>query len=271
MNQVTDEDRIVLLDDEPTHDPLELPAQPAHALTLQQPRSPVEMMLQAQRQGVSLESLERMWALQVKYEEREAEKAMVEAMVVFKLSPPKIVKDKRVFFATAKGDTDYMHATHYSVTSAIVASLAAVGISHRWVPDQANGLVGVTCTLTHKQGHSLSVRLESAPDQSGGKNGIQAVVSAKSYLERHTLLAVTGMSTADQPDDDGRGAGPADADAAAFEIRDQWVKAINCALNRNVLTRTWGMAIAEIQPLNRMDVYGAVRAAMAAKTKELES
>ena len=264
--------RIELLGEEPATDPtLSLVEQPSHAAPAIIPaqQSPMQMMMEATRAGVPLETIERMWALNVKHEEREAQKAYIVAMAAFKKNPPKIIKDKHVHFESQKGTTDYDHATHYGVTSAIIAAISEHGFSHAWVPDQVDGKVGVTCTLTHSKGHSESVRLESAPDVSGGKNSIQAIVSAKTYLERHTLLAITGLSTADQIDDDGRGAS-IKAEDEAFAIRDQWITNINAAINSAVLSRTWEMAIAEIEPLNRMDVYGAIRNAMAAKKKALE-
>jgi hypothetical protein len=46
----------------------------------------------------------------------------------------------------------------------------------------------------------------AAPDTGPGRNAIQARGSAKSYLERYTLLAATGTAAADQ-DNDGNGAG----------------------------------------------------------------
>jgi hypothetical protein len=49
--------------------------------------------------------------------------------------------------------------------------------------------------------------MNSGPDDSGGKNKIQAIASAKSYLERYTLLAITGLATKDM-DDDGRATDP---------------------------------------------------------------
>ena len=42
-------------------------------------------------------------------------------------------------------------------------------------------------------------------DSSGKKNNIQALVSAQSYLKRHTLLSVTGMATKEAVEDDGAG------------------------------------------------------------------
>src|SRR6266404_3479984 len=166
--------------------------------------TPTSLLQIAVQRGASMEELGKLMDLQDRFEKREAEKAFVAAMAEFKLNPPTILKEKLVSFK----DTSYYHATHSAVTEAIIAGLAAHGISHRWDLDQKDGKVGVTCVLTHRVGHSQSTRLESTSDQSGGKNSIQAIMSAKTYLERHTLLAATGLSTKDVnvDDDDGRSA-----------------------------------------------------------------
>jgi hypothetical protein len=82
-------------------------------------------------------------------------------------------------------------------------SLADHGLSHRWETEQKDNLIRVTCILTHALGHSERVVLEARPDDSGKKNAIQQVGSTVTYLQRYTLLAITGMATTDQ-DDDGR-------------------------------------------------------------------
>lgn len=181
------------------------------ALQLATPRNtavavttPASLLQIAVQRGASIDELTKLMDLQERFEKREAEKSFTEAMAAFKLNPPTILKEKLVSFK----DTSYYHATHSAVTEAIIAGLAAHGVSHRWDLDQKDGKVGVTCVLTHRAGHSQSTRLESVSDQSGGKNSIQAIMSAKTYLERHTLLAATGLSTKDMDgsDDDGRGA-----------------------------------------------------------------
>ena len=54
---------------------------------------------------------------------------------------------------------------------------------------------------------SRAISTKSAsPDATGGKNPIQAVISSVSYLERHTLKAVAGVSEKGE-DDDGQGGG----------------------------------------------------------------
>jgi hypothetical protein len=152
-----------------------------------------------------LEKLERLWALQVRFEQREAEKAFNEAMAAFKANPPVILKDKHVHFVSQKGTTDYDQATHFGVTTAIAEALAKHGLSHSWTSTQADGKITVNCTIKHRLGHSESTSMEAAYDASGGKNAIQAIGSAKTYLERYTLLGITGLSTKDLPDDDGAG------------------------------------------------------------------
>ncbi len=57
------------------------------------------------------------------------------------------------------------------------------------------------CTITHELGHSESTSLTANPDISGSKNAIQAIGSTISYLERYTVLALTGLATKDMDDD----------------------------------------------------------------------
>lgn len=154
-----------------------------------------------------LEKLERLWELQVKFEQREAEKAFNEAMAAFKANPPVIVKDKEVGYDARDGNsrTEYSHATHFNVTTTIAEALAAHGLSHSWSSEQGDGKITVTCTIKHRLGHSESTSMTAPYDNSGKKNAIQAIGSAKTYLERYTLLGITGLSTQDLPDDDGAG------------------------------------------------------------------
>ena len=169
--------------------------------------SPAAMMHAAIEKGVDLASLEKMMELQTKWDEQEAKKAYVAAMARFKADPPKINKDQHVSYVSKKTGTktDYRHATLANVTTKINSALSKHGLSAAWTTTQASGLITVTCTITHEYGHSESTSLSASPDDSGGKNNIQAIGSTVSYLERYTILALTGLSTHEQ-DDDGSGA-----------------------------------------------------------------
>jgi hypothetical protein len=151
-----------------------------------------------------LAKIQQMLEMKERFDALEAKKAFVADMAEFKKNPPQIYKNKHVGFDSKRtGErTDYDHATHSEVTMKIIAGLAEHGFSHRWVPSQPNGQVCVTCTITHRLGHSESLEMIAPPDNSGNKSPVQAIASTKTLLERYTLLAATGLSSADLPDAD---------------------------------------------------------------------
>lgn len=196
--------------------------QPQRSIAVQY--SPDNLLAIAIEKGADLDQLERLMALKERHDANEARKAYTEAMSRAKANPPTIRKDKDVSFGN--GRTSYSHATLGNVVSQIVPWLASYGFSHGWTTSQNGGLVSITCTLTHRLGHSESVTLEAERDSSGSKNSIQAIGSAKSYLERYTLLAITGLATEEQDDDGGGFAAVAEtiAENMIDEFREQLAK-----------------------------------------------
>lgn len=189
---------------------------------------PMQLIQLAVQQGSNPEALSQLLALKERWEAGEARKAFVAAMAQFKSNPPKITRNKKVDFTSAKGRTAYSHASLDHVCDIIGAALGKVDISYRWETEQLeSGLIRVRCILTHALGHQESSVLMAQPDNSGNKNVIQAVGSTVTYLQRYTLLAVTGMATEDQ-DDDGRGAGTATTEPAE-QVEERFAKAQNVA------------------------------------------
>ena len=166
--------------------------------------TPAALIQSAVAGGADLEKLEKLLDLQLKWEANEAKKAYVIAMAAFQADPPKIEKDRHVKFETAKGIVEYDHATLANVTSKINNALSKHGLSAGWKTSQDETRISVTCKITHIMGHSEETILKSASDLTGGKNAIQAIGSAISYLQRYTLLSLTGLATFDM-DDDGKG------------------------------------------------------------------
>ena len=168
------------------------------------PMTPMAMLSTAVANGVDTEQIEKLMALQERWEANEAKKAYVVAMNMFKADPPEIFKDRHVQYETSKGVTQYDHASLANIVKKIGQSLAKYQLSHRWDIDTLEGgQIKVTCVITHEMGHSENVPLQAGADDSGGKNNIQAKGSTITYLQRYTLLAATGLATADM-DDDGR-------------------------------------------------------------------
>lgn len=142
-----------------------------------------------------LAQLKELLALKKDYEANEARKSYHKAMADFKANPPTIEKDKAVSF----NQTKYNYATLANVTKKIGSALSSHGLSASWSTKQ-NGSISVTCRITHVSGHSEETTLSADADKSGSKNSIQALGSTISYLERYTLLALTGLATEDMDD-----------------------------------------------------------------------
>ena len=169
------------------------------------PSSLIEMALSKGADEKALEKLEKVLELQERWEANEAKKAYHQAMSAFKLNPPDIERDKTVSYTPqGKPTVTYNHATLANVTSKINAALSEHGLSATWLTKQENGNISVTCKITHSMGHSEETTITASPDTSGSKNPIQAIGSTISYLERYTILALTGLATHDM-DDDGKG------------------------------------------------------------------
>ena len=155
--------------------------------------TPPQMLAIAVEQGADLDKLERFMDLSDRYEAKEAEKAFSVAMAEFRRSCPPV-------YRTSDGQSN-KYASLSEAAETIRDPLADSGLSYRWETGQSSGLMRVTCVVTHIQGHSTRTSLESALDTSGNKNGVQAIGSTVSYLERYTLFAALGLSSRDMDND----------------------------------------------------------------------
>jgi len=162
------------------------------------------MIEKALMNDVDMERLKTIIDLGKDHDSDLARKAYYLAMAKFKANPPEIEKDNKVGFKSKKtgGTTSYSHATLGNVSNKINKGLGLYGLSASWrVVQSDNGSIKVTCFITHEQGFSESTSLHSPPETSGTKNSIQAIGSTITYLERYTLLALTGLATKDQDND----------------------------------------------------------------------
>ena len=175
-------------------------------VTSPQTLDPSVLLSQAIERGIDTQALEKLMELNERYEKQQARKLFNKAMANFKKDPPKIFKDKAVSYNTTAGQTNYDHASLGRVNEKISAALADHGLHATWRTKQEKGSVTVKCIIEHEAGHSNETELTAPPDDSGKKNLIQQIGSTVTYLERYTLLALTGLATYDQ-DDDGQAAG----------------------------------------------------------------
>lgn len=217
----------------PAEKPLAVPQERPAPQTAVSVTTPGDLLRLAVQSGADIGMLERLLDLQQRFEEREAAKAFVADMSAFKREPIEIYKRKGVGYRTKEGDfVGYKHAQLSDVTDAIAPAMARHGLSFGWDVQQSGNLITVTCVVTHRLGHSKSVTMTGAPDTSGKKNAIQQVASTVTYLQRYTLLAVTGMSTKDE-DDDGAGGSDGDQQQSGSEQQQGQQQATQRAAGQN--------------------------------------
>lgn len=195
--------------------------------------TPSDLLRIAVEQGADLDKLERLMALQERWEATEARKAYDAAFAAFKAEAVKIIKNRDVTAGPLSGKK---YAELFAVVNAVTPALSRHGLSSSWkITKDERDWLEVTCTLKHTGGHTESVSMGGPPDIGGAKNAIQARASTVSYLERYTLKAITGLSE-QADDDDGAGSGPApvppellkaarDAAMGGWKSLAAWIKA----------------------------------------------
>ena len=169
--------------------------------------TPSQMIQAAIVQGnVPIEQMQALMDMQERWEKNEARKAYNRAVAAFKADPPQIIKDQTVEYKQTK----YKHASLDHIVASITPALHNHGLSHRWDIEQSDGIIKVTCVLSHEGGHCEKVPMSGPPDNSGSKNCIQQAGSTVTYLQRYTLMAILGLAASD--DDDGGQPAPADVE-----------------------------------------------------------
>lgn len=215
--------------------------------------SPIGMMLSAVQQGATLEQVEKMMDLQERWAKGEAKKAYDTAFANFKAEAVKIVKGRKVTDGPLKNKS---YAELHDVVNAITPALSMHGLSSSWkLTEDAKDWMQVTCYLRHIGGHEESVSMGGPPDEGGAKNAIQARASTKTYLERYTLKAITGLS---EQDDDTDG-------SVAEDIRDEWISQIAQAETVEQAAGVWERGCEAIQKTNNLAAFAAFKKAYADK------
>lgn len=167
------------------------------------PITPMEMLDRAVASGAGVETLERLMALQERWEKSQARKAFDDAMAAAKAEIPVISKNREVDFTSSKGRTHYKHEDLAEIARTVNPILSRHGLSYRFKTQSApNEPIVVTCIVSHRLGYFEENTLTAGRDDSGNKNLIQQVGSTLTYLQRMTLKASLGLAASD--DDDGQ-------------------------------------------------------------------
>lgn len=164
--------------------------------------TPMTMIDRALASNATPETLERLLALQERWEANQGRKAFDEAMAAAKAEIPVIRKNRTVDFTSSKGRTHYRHEDLAEIAETINPILGKYGLSYRFkTANEPNQPIVVTCIISHEKGYFEETTLSGPRDDSGNKNSLQQVGSTLTYLQRMTLKAALGLAAAE--DDDG--------------------------------------------------------------------
>lgn len=194
--------------------------EPPKSYSVSTSATPADLVRMAVEQGADLDRLERLMALQERWEAGEAKKKFAVAFAAFKAEAVKIIKNKLITDGPLKNKK---HAELADAVNAATPALSRHGLATAWrLTKDERDWIEVTCTLSHEAGHSESVSMGGPPDTGPGRNAIQARGSSKTYLERYTLTAILGLAAQDA-DDDGAG-GPKVSAGLLQEAREAAMK-----------------------------------------------
>lgn len=158
--------------------------------------TPATLLQMAVEQNADIDKLEKLMNLQDRWMASQNRQEFFEAFTKFQSRVPALTKSKQ--------GHNYKYAPLSDIAEQIKSTMFECGLSYRFEQKQyENGSIEITCIVSHVSGHCERNTMVSVADTSGSKNGIQAIGSAVSYLQRYTLIGALGIATADE-DMDGR-------------------------------------------------------------------
>lgn len=199
MNNNDTQEAEVVKDDQPQEAVVVAENKKLPAQQTIEPMALIEMALQNDQ----VDQIEKLMELQERWENRQAEKAYLEALSLFQSVAPDIKKTKKADVKNKEGKFlySYDYAPLEVIQKAIAPAIKASGLSYTWKQDESEKGIKVTCIVSHVNGHRESTSLTAAADASGGKNAIQQVASTITYLRRYTLTSALGIGSAEDDDD----------------------------------------------------------------------
>ncbi len=163
-------------------------------------KSPAELIVEVVKANPTIGDIKELLAIQKEWDKDQAKKEFVKAMAAFKAEAPIVTKDK----------VNSQYKSKYTSLSNLINTVNPVlskhGLSSSWDIEQ-NGVIKVTCRITHEQGHGETSSVSAPADTSGAKNAIQQIKSTITYLKSVTFESICGLASTDaNVDDDGAGA-----------------------------------------------------------------
>ncbi|MBU0944481.1 MAG: ERF family protein [Proteobacteria bacterium] len=175
-----------------------------------------DIVIAAINKGYDPAFIEKMMDLEERRYREEARRAFYEAVAAFKAEAPAVKKDKyNKYF-----DSWYTSLGNLLDTYNPILGKHGLSVSFP-TPEQTEKSMSAECRLSHRMGHSDSMKLTAPIDQAAigkvsgqrSRNAIQDIKSTFTYLRSATCEGILGVSgTEASQDDDGNSAGGKEAE-----------------------------------------------------------
>lgn len=200
------------------------PAVTTTTLTAVPAANPLAILAAAVERGADPDQLEKLLALQVRYEANQAAKEFGDALAEFQATCPPITKSRQA----GQGSFAYDYAAYEDVWSVAGPLLSRLGISVSYSTEPQDG--GVMGTVYLRKGVHVETRTMFVPTPGMKVNATQQYGAAVSYVKRYLLCAALNIVTTDE-DNDAHGLGETVTEEQAVRIQ-EWVDQKNVNVPR---------------------------------------
>lgn len=209
-----------------------------------------------------LDKMERLMQMHERFQAKQAEQQYAEALAAMQQELPAIAER-----GNAAGR--YTYALWEDINERLKPILARHGFALTFRTPRNDKGVEVEGVLTHRGGHSERTSMVLPSDTSGSKNAVQAVASSVSYGKRYTAGALLNFTTHGEDDDAYRAAPQRTAmqEQVVIDILERVAE----VETKDALSEVWKAAVAVLRAAGDTDGYERVKAAVAARGKELEA
>lgn len=170
------------------------------------PGSPENMLMEAIKQGLPVETMEKIMAMRRELRDERAKSEYFAAMAGFQGDCPVIIKNKMVHEKDHPDVVRYRYATIDEIVEQTKELRARWGLSHTLKTKQTNTEVTAVCTVYHTSGWNESTEFTVPIDLKAYMSAPQKVASALTFAKRYALCNAYGIVTGDE-DDDGNSVG----------------------------------------------------------------
>lgn len=218
----------------------------------------------AMSKDVDIEKMEKLLDMQERIAMRNAETAFYSDFSEMQVDIPIIYEDGEISYTSKSGNNN---ATRYSTLENILTVVKPImkkyGFSIFFKTSSTDKTITVIGTLAHRAGYKVETDITLPFDNSGAKNGVQAIGSSTSYGKRYVLCALLNIATSKE-DDDGNSA------MQKVDVT-KYITRINNAKDQEELTKIWHLATTETKDKNDLAAHEEIKAYLVNRKKEIEA